>query len=1150
MVDLGYVIILVETHDKKVKLYGSPAEKADLEVADEILEINGQSLDNSNHTDVIAHIHNCIKSRTICLRVKRRTGNKLAKELAENSHVQDAFVIAVEQQAKERLERLSALRKIKPVDMTKLSQQLCESPPASIGGGGDGDVGSEAGGPSGSVAGDEADPGPVYSAPMAQLGSTQNLCPSQSDPPPPHSSGHKYQKSPAPATSTSGGNNSSKNKRATDGSVSSRPTSAGGGYVTDEEIELQHTITPPNSATSTSAPPNPISSSPPPAANGQMTSAVPNDHSQPGCIKSPSKEVLIGGDNNPSRRSSRSSMGNYEGVHNGFNGGTNGHQNSIPSAAVPPRARNSLQPTQEVVGEMIESNGHTALGPTNSLKSVVDVADILQCLENLGSVLGGGGSRQPGLNKEPEEWFDSTRSLVTSKEFGRLLGIHNTIQTVQCFHTPPDAMCCDARNLVRECMLALQSSTLPEAAEVLDILHQVEFESLFYTHDKLAERQAASPWEQSVADMWAKDRGGGGGGGHTNTSYQVSEAGAADAIGKVTSSTGDPSSSSSSGGGGGTLTSSQQHHHHQSEGGGDPPQQQMTPETSRGHLHRTAAVNLNPSTSASGGNHPHSQSSSEDVGGGSKGNTALQRLSSNSGGSSDVTRVVKILKQNEPLGATVRNEGDKVVIGRVVKGGAAERSGQLSPGDEVLEVNGLKLKGKSVHDICDTLCRMTGTLTFVIIPKSQHVNLARNGSSVSNSSSLNNRLQSAPHNNNYSGGQQHANDMEEQGPKDQVFHYRAHFSYHPDDDLYIPCHELGISFQRGDILHVINSEDKNWWQAYRDGEWTQTLAGLIPSLALQQHRMSLQRQKRDQDLKEQREQDLLRNTHGSPAKKKGAGSSLLCAKKTSKRKRVNSPFKRVSERFDITPYEEMALYYPQANQRRPLILVGPPSIGRHELRLRLLEDTSRFAAAVPHTSRAKGETEIDGQDYNFVTRAQFEEMASSGLAGGVAGVSGGNNMNVNNANSNSCNSRFVEHGEYDKQYYGTSLDAVRTVINSGKICVLNLQPSSLMILHESDLKPYVVFLTPPTIQTYRQQKAKYGEQYKEEEFRDSVSIAQEMEDHYGHYFDSVIPFDDVDYVFQQLMYEINLLEREPQWVPAKWVQQVPPPNNTTGNTRS
>ena len=58
-----------------------------------------------------------------------------------------------------------------------------------------------------------------------------------------------------------------------------------------------------------------------------------------------------------------------------------------------------------------------------------------------------------------------------------------------------------------------------------------------------------------------------------------------------------------------------------------------------------------------------------------------------------------------------------MVIGRVVKGGAAERSGQLHPGDEVLEVNGLRLKGKSVHDICDRLCQMTGTLTFVIVPK-------------------------------------------------------------------------------------------------------------------------------------------------------------------------------------------------------------------------------------------------------------------------------------------------------------------------------------------------------------------------------------------------------------------------------------------------
>lgn len=41
--------------------------------------------------------------------------------------------------------------------------------------------------------------------------------------------------------------------------------------------------------------------------------------------------------------------------------------------------------------------------------------------------------------------------------------------------------------------------------------------------------------------------------------------------------------------------------------------------------------------------------------------------------------------------------------------------------DEVLEVNSLKLCGKSVHDICSTLCQMSGTLTFVIIPASSPV---------------------------------------------------------------------------------------------------------------------------------------------------------------------------------------------------------------------------------------------------------------------------------------------------------------------------------------------------------------------------------------------------------------------------------------------
>lgn len=58
---------------------------------------------------------------------------------------------------------------------------------------------------------------------------------------------------------------------------------------------------------------------------------------------------------------------------------------------------------------------------------------------------------------------------------------------------------------------------------------------------------------------------------------------------------------------------------------------------------------------------------------------------------------------------------------------------------------------------------------------------------------------------------------------------KAHFDYDPSDDPYVPCRELGLCFQKGDILHIISQDDPNWWQAYRDGdEENQPLAGLVP----------------------------------------------------------------------------------------------------------------------------------------------------------------------------------------------------------------------------------------------------------------------------------------------------------------------------------
>jgi MAGUK p55 subfamily member 5 len=104
------------------------------------------------------------------------------------------------------------------------------------------------------------------------------------------------------------------------------------------------------------------------------------------------------------------------------------------------------------------------------------------------------------------------------------------------------------------------------------------------------------------------------------------------------------------------------------------------------------------------------------------------------------------------------------------------------------------------------------------------------------------------------------------------------------------------------------------------------------------------------------------------------------------------------------------------------------------------------------TSRPKKDGEVDGQDYHFISRAQFEADIVS--------------------------RKFVEHGEYERAYYGTSLEAIRSVINSSKICVLNLHPQSLKILRTSDLKPYVVFVAPPSLEKLRQKKMRNGETFR------------------------------------------------------------------------
>uniref|UniRef100_A0A6B0VGU3 Putative calcium/calmodulin-dependent serine protein kinase/membrane-associated guanylate kinase n=3 Tax=Ixodes ricinus TaxID=34613 RepID=A0A6B0VGU3_IXORI len=938
MVDLGgYVIVLVETTDRRIRLYGSPADRADLEVGDEILEVNGRSLDDCTHTEVIAHIHQCIRSRTVCLRVRRRP--RLVLDLSESSsNVQEAFVIAVEQQARERLERLSALQRIQPVDMTKLSQELNAEGAQGPQGGSNGLL----------LLASEASPVYVASVPQLQrlqrhdsLGETAGSDKSEAAAVAATANGHLGQTAsypdqeleltqdlpeeepmsasppvPTPRKSLS----PSPGMKSPDGEPGALPAHR------EMAVDVPESFV----AVAKTAPRYP----PPPRPQGspRLNGAAPTGEQlerirkyQEEIRQRKEEEERIAQEQEFLRSSLRGSK----------------------------KLRALAQGSEGILNDAFEADASFSTLPSDARlwttsapkppTRTYNSRELEQCLERLEPLA------EPGA-------LGPVAALLREPGFQGALVVSNGVQEAWCYQRPPTPTCSHAQELAQEVLSLLQGCPLPEAAQLQDLLTRLEVEGLLLSHDRIAARCGAGP-------RWAHS----------------------------------------------------------------PP--------------------------GTGGAHE-----------------ALDRAAHYS---EDSIKIVHIDKTNEPLGATVRNEGESVIIGRIVKGGAAEKSGLLHEGDEVLEVNGIGMRGKSVNEVCDLLATMTGTLTFLIVPCGHEVIAPRSTDTG-------------------------------------MIHVKAHFDYEPEEDPYIPCRELGIPFQKGDVLHVINRDDPNWWQAYRQGEEDQTLAGLIPSKSFQQQREAMKQ--------------ALAGGDAATKEKTKRAAKFLCAKKHHKKKKKKTsgtPGLITGDEPEtgepVPTYEEVSLFYPRPNCKRPVVLVGPSNIGRHELRQKLMEDTERFAAAVPHTSRPRKDSELDGLDYHFISRPQFEADILAG--------------------------KFVEHGEYERNYYGTSLGAIRSVVGSGKVCVLNLHPQSLKMLKHSDLKPYVVFVAPPSLEKLRQHRMRQGVPVREDELRETIERARQMEDSYGHYFDMVIVNSDLDRAYSELLKEVAILEREPQWVPSAWLtnQDTAPP---------
>uniref|UniRef100_A0A8D3BUZ9 MAGUK p55 scaffold protein 3b n=1 Tax=Scophthalmus maximus TaxID=52904 RepID=A0A8D3BUZ9_SCOMX len=161
-------------------------------------------------------------------------------------------------------------------------------------------------------------------------------------------------------------------------------------------------------------------------------------------------------------------------------------------------------------------------------------------------------------------------------------------------------------------------------------------------------------------------------------------------------------------------------------------------------------------------------------------------------------KIVRLVKNKEPLGATIRRDEatGAVIVARIMRGGAADRSGLVHVGDELREVNGNLITHKRPDEISQILSQSQGSITLKIIPAV----------------------------------------VEEDNLKESRVYLRALFDYTPFEDKATPCQEAGLPFQRGDILQVVSHEDATWWQAKRVGDCN-LRAALIPSTLFQERRL-------------------------------------------------------------------------------------------------------------------------------------------------------------------------------------------------------------------------------------------------------------------------------------------------------------------------
>ncbi|XP_069046122.1 disks large homolog 2 isoform X8 [Lepisosteus oculatus] len=435
-------------------------------------------------------------------------------------------------------------------------------------------------------------------------------------------------------------------------------------------------------------------------------------------------------------------------------------------------------------------------------------------------------------------------------------------------------------------------------------------------------------------------------------------------------------------------------------------------------------------------------------------------------------------------------DGEGIFVSFILAGGPADLSGELRRGDQILSVNGIDLRG-ATHEQAAAALKGAGQ-TVTIIAQYRPEEYGRFEAKIHDL-----REQMMNHSMSSGSGSLRTNQK-------RSLYVRALFDYEKTKDSGLPSQ--GLSFKYGDILHVINASDDEWWQARRvTPEGDSEEMGVIPS----KRRVERKERARLKTVKFNAKPGVIdgKGSFNDKRKKNFIFSRKFPFYKNKEQSEQETSDAERSQEDLILSYEPVIRQ--EINYTRPVIILGPMKDRINDDLISEFPD--KFGSCVPpnfsgrlDTTRPKRDYEVDGRDYHFVTsREQMEKDIQE--------------------------HKFIEAGQYNDNLYGTSVQSVKYVAERGKHCILDVSGNAIKRLQVAQLYPIAIFIKPKSIESLMEMNKRLTE----EQAKKTYDRAMKLEQEFGEYFTALVQGNTLEDIYNHCKLVIEEQSGPYIWIPSK-----------------